>query len=77
MLKHSPHIARHVQSLVIRPEHRRRNPRREYIRTWDCAHVASVLVTGAAKQMDALKCFVWDGEDTLPDDRMWDTLRKR
>ena len=28
-------------------------------------------------QMDALKCFVWDGEDTLPDDRMWDTLRKR
>ena len=77
MLKDCPHIARHVQSLVIRPEHRRRNRRREYIRTWDCAHVASVLVTEAAMQMDALKCFVWDGEDTLPDDRMWDTLRKR
>ncbi|CAL1706879.1 unnamed protein product [Somion occarium] len=75
MLKHSPDIARHVQSLVIRPEYRRQGRKPEYIRTWNNPHVASVLVTAAAPKMDALQSFVWDGEDTLPDDRMWDILR--
>ena len=30
-----------------------------------------------ARHLDALARFEWDGEDMLPDDRMWSELRAR
>ncbi|KAL4243969.1 hypothetical protein ABKN59_010055 [Abortiporus biennis] len=73
MLSRSPWIARHIQSLTIRPE--RRHPGREFLDTRAHALVSSALVADAATYMDALHTFVWDGEDYLPNDRMWARLK--
>lgn len=43
---------------------------------WTRARIVSMLVGDAARSMDALQRFDWDGEDALPDDRMWVQLHR-
>lgn len=76
MLQRHPHISRHVQKLIVHPEKLTRKER-EYARAWDNAGHVSRLVIGATRYLDALNAFEWDGEDMLPDDRMWSELRMR
>ncbi|KAH9949589.1 hypothetical protein B0H21DRAFT_727525 [Amylocystis lapponica] len=70
MLHCTPAVARHVQRLVVRPE---QHPPTQ--RVWDVAGMVSRMVGEAARRLDALRVFEWDGEDMLPDDRMWANLR--
>jgi len=75
MLQRSPEIARHVRKLVIRPEEQMRSKSTRQVRVWDNAGTISRMVGSAAQHLDALQVFEWDGEDMLPDDRMWSGLR--
>ena len=75
MLQRCPKIARHVQKLVVRPEEQRFK-RRQQLRAWDNAGTVSRLVSLAARHLDALQTFEWDGDDMLPDDRMWSSLQE-
>lgn len=75
MFQRCPEIARHVQKLVVRPEKLPNRKRRKLLRAWDNAGTVSRLVAAAARRLDVLQVFEWDGEDMLPDDRMWADLR--
>ncbi|PCH43638.1 hypothetical protein WOLCODRAFT_153691 [Wolfiporia cocos MD-104 SS10] len=77
MLHRCPAVARHVRTLVVRPERRPRHAsrRQDSVRTWETAGVISRRVAAAARSLDALQTFEWDGEDMLPDDHMWSDLR--
>ncbi|EMD37352.1 hypothetical protein CERSUDRAFT_114029 [Gelatoporia subvermispora B] len=77
MLEQCPAVARHVRKLVVRPEKHTKPQRHDVARFWDNARVVSRLVRAAAPNLDALQVFEWDGEDLLPDDRMWHELRTR
>ncbi|OCH92303.1 hypothetical protein OBBRIDRAFT_727011 [Obba rivulosa] len=77
MLQECPATARHVRKLVVRPEKHPKPLRHDASRFWDHARVVSRLVRSAARNLDALQAFEWDGEDMLPDDRMWLELRAR
>ncbi|KAL6306866.1 hypothetical protein BKA93DRAFT_123582 [Sparassis latifolia] len=77
MLQRYPHVARHVRRLVVRPERRNRHDSLPHVREWDKAGMVSRLVVTTARYMDVLQAFEWDGEDMLPDDRMWVELRLR
>lgn len=74
MLQRRPDVARHVRKLVLRPEDQLTG-RKQQVRAWDNAGMISRMVSDAAKYLDALQEFEWDGEDMLPDDRMWSGLR--
>ena len=50
---------------------------RDRLRAWDNAGAVSRAVMKVARHLDALARFEWDGEDMLPDDRMWSELRAR
>ncbi|KAI0769695.1 hypothetical protein BD413DRAFT_694227 [Trametes elegans] len=77
MIARTPQVARHVRRLTVHPEHEP-NPRPcEQYRAWDNAGVVSRCVMRAARNLDALHNFEWDGEDMLPDDRMWAELAAR
>lgn len=76
MLARTPALARHVQKLLVHPESSLKNSQPEFVRSWNHARTVSSLVAAASKHMDALRHFGWDGEDTLPDDRMWADLRR-
>lgn len=78
MLQRSPAIARHIRRLSVHPEEESSShPDRDHVRAWDNAGVVSRCVMKAAPHLDALSQFEWDGEDMLPDDRMWTELRTR
>jgi hypothetical protein len=69
MLYQRPDIARHVQKLVIRPQTKWKKSTMQE----NC--VIAAAVRRAAGSLDALKTFVWDGEDMCPYDDMWFGLR--
>lgn len=71
MLSRNPQIARHVQTLVVRPDHAEQTPRTRY--TPFDGSVISGIVRQAAAHLDALHTFVWDAEE-LPPDNMWLSL---
>lgn len=75
MLAQSPHLARHVRKLVVHPESTGSRRQPKFLRAWNYAHTVSSLVGAACQHMDALHTFSWDGEDSLPDDAMWEELR--
>ncbi|CDO75361.1 hypothetical protein BN946_scf184966.g29 [Trametes cinnabarina] len=77
MLERCPDVARHVRKLAVHPEHESLSRPRDQYRVWDNAGVVSRCVMRAARNLDALHHFEWDGEDMLPDDRMWAELRAR
>ncbi|KAL7281735.1 hypothetical protein ACG7TL_005053 [Trametes sanguinea] len=77
MIERSPDVARHVRKLTVHPEHESLSRPRDQYRAWDNAGVVSRCVMRAARNLDALHHFEWDGEDMLPDDRMWAELRTR
>ncbi|KAI0630286.1 hypothetical protein C8Q77DRAFT_1137332 [Trametes polyzona] len=77
MIERCPEVARHVRKLTVHPEHELTPRPRDQYRAWDNAGVVSRCVMKAARNLDALHSFEWDGEDMLPDDRMWAELRTR
>ncbi|KAI0358361.1 hypothetical protein OH77DRAFT_1518410 [Trametes cingulata] len=77
MIAQYPQVARHVRRLTVHPEHELDPRPRDQYRAWDNAGVVSRCVMRAARNLDALVHFEWDGEDMLPDDRMWAELRER
>ncbi|KAI8993089.1 hypothetical protein BD414DRAFT_412755 [Trametes punicea] len=77
LIERRPDVARHVRKLTVHPEHETHPRPREQYRAWDNAGVVSRCVMRAAPNLDALHHFEWDGEDMLPDDRMWGELRAR
>ncbi|KAI0819964.1 hypothetical protein BC628DRAFT_1413365 [Trametes gibbosa] len=77
MIERCPDVARHVRRLTVHPEHELSPRPRDQYRAWDNAGVVSRCVMRAARNLDALYHFEWDGEDMLPDDRMWAELRAR
>ena len=74
MLGRCPAVARHIRRLAVFPEDESACPR-DRMRAWDNAGAVSRAVMKTAKHLDALAHFVWEGEDMLPDDRMWAELR--
>ena len=78
MLRRCPAVARHVRRLAVHPESDR-GPAAAAgpFRAWDNAGIVSRCVMKLAPHLDALAQFEWDGEDMLPDDRMWTELRAR
>ena len=74
MLERSPDVARHIQRLAVFPEDEPARSR-DRVRAWDNAGIVSRSVLRVARHLDALARFEWDGEDMLPDDRMWSELR--
>ncbi|KAH9858797.1 hypothetical protein C2E23DRAFT_768410 [Lenzites betulinus] len=77
MIERCPDVACHVRKLTVHPEHELVPRPRDQYRAWDNAGVVSRCVMQAAVNLDALAHFEWDGEDMLPDDRMWAELRAR
>lgn len=77
MIERCPEVARHVRRLTVHPEHELSPRPRDQYRAWDNAGLVSRCVMRAARNLDALHDFEWDGEDMLPDDRMWAELRAR
>lgn len=77
MLQRRPDVARHVRRLSVHPEDEVSSRPHEQIKAWDNAGVVSRCVMRVASHLDALSHFEWDGEDMLPDDRMWTELRAR
>lgn len=77
MLLRRPDVARHIRTLSVHPEDELNSRPREQTRAWDNAGVVSRCVVKVAPHLDALSHFEWDGEDMLPDDRMWAELRAR
>jgi len=73
MLSRHSEIARHVQKLVIRPDHAEQSRFRQYAPA--DGSVISTIIKQIAVRLDALHTFVWDAEDLPPDDDMWFTLR--
>ncbi|PIL36119.1 hypothetical protein GSI_01779 [Ganoderma sinense ZZ0214-1] len=76
MLERCPDVARHTQRLAVFPEDEPTRPR-DRVRAWDNAGIVSRCVLKAARYLDALARFDWEGEDMLPDDRMWAELRSK
>lgn len=76
MLQRCPDVARHTQRLAVFPEDESARPR-DRVRVWDNAGIVSRCVMKAARHLDALARFEWNGEDMLPDDRMWVELRSK
>ncbi|KAI0704983.1 hypothetical protein C8T65DRAFT_578005 [Cerioporus squamosus] len=77
MLQRRPDVARHIRRLSVYPEDEVSSRPREQLKAWDNAGVVSRCVMKVAAHLDALSHFEWDGEDMLPDDRMWAELRAR
>ncbi|KAI0645651.1 hypothetical protein C8Q79DRAFT_911439 [Trametes meyenii] len=77
MMQRCPTVARHVRRLTVHPEHEFTPRPRDQYRAWDNAGLVSRCVVKAARNLDALLQFEWDGEDMLPSDQMWAELRSR
>ncbi|KAI0743506.1 hypothetical protein C8Q80DRAFT_1107692 [Daedaleopsis nitida] len=77
MLQRCPDVARHIRRLAVHPEHEVDPRPHDHARAWDNAGIVSRCVMKLAPHLDALAQFEWDGEDMLPDDRMWTELRSR
>ncbi|KII92598.1 hypothetical protein PLICRDRAFT_172671 [Plicaturopsis crispa FD-325 SS-3] len=70
MLARRPDVARHVTRLAVRTC---KDQKRCF---GQCdGYVASAAVRQAARHMDALNTFMWDGEEAPPYDDMWFALR--
>ncbi|KDQ55840.1 hypothetical protein JAAARDRAFT_37263 [Jaapia argillacea MUCL 33604] len=84
MLASNPHIARHVRKLVVRPSS---SPGQGFLsssyqygrrmRSYSPVdgYLVAAAVRQAARHLDALNVFIWDGEDGPPYDDMWFALR--
>ncbi|KAI0342180.1 hypothetical protein BDW22DRAFT_1358325 [Trametopsis cervina] len=77
MLSHTPDLARHVRSLVLRPDPTTLIPSSstpsEDGEDW-CTSI-SYLIMNAAPFMDALHAFEWHSHSGTPVDDMWGVLR--
>jgi len=80
MLYERPHIARHVQKLVVRHGGYTKVPTSVALSSIrsspivDPSHVCAA-VKRVAKRLDALQSFIWGGEDYPWDDDIWLILR--
>lgn len=81
MLYEHPDIARHVQKLVVRqggnlhvPKNDRSSPFPDF--SYADPGCVSVAVKRVATRLDALRSFVWAGEDYPWDDDIWLVLRQ-
>jgi len=72
MLQCRPEIARHVRELVVRPHTNKKA--RQGIAVSALAS-AAVRDTASTMRLDALKKFVWDGEEKPYHEDMWFALR--
>jgi hypothetical protein len=72
MLQRRPEIARHVRELVVRPHTNKKI--RQGIAVSALAS-AAVRDAAATMRLDALKKFVWDGEERPYHEDMWFALR--
>lgn len=79
MLAQTPSIARHVQSLTVHPTSpSRTDPGPSYLyegKKLGLAYAVSDAVRRACVRLDALRHFVWDGEEMPGYDDMWFALR--
>jgi hypothetical protein len=76
MLYARPERARHVRSLSVSPD----SPGGGASSRWGRralpdAYAVSSAVRRAAKHLEVLRCFAWDGEELPPYDDMWFALR--
>lgn len=70
MLANRGDIARHVRKLVVRPDGGKKYG------AYPASGVAvSAAVKKAARKLDALNTFVWDGDEMPACDEMWLQLR--
>ena len=81
MLDKHPNIARHVQKLVLRhggglksPQSVNSSAHRGF--SYPGPSYVCAAVKRAARRLDALRSFVWGGEDYPWDDDIWHILRK-
>jgi hypothetical protein len=72
MLQRQPEIARHVRELVVRPH---TNKKLRQSTAVSALVSAAVRDTAATMRLDALKRFVWDGEERPFFEGMWFALR--
>ena len=77
MLQRCPTLARHIRAPSVHPEDKPSPRPRDQSRIRDNAGLVSRCIMKVAPHLDALSHFEWDGEDMLPDDRMWTELRAR
>ncbi|KAI0747342.1 hypothetical protein BC629DRAFT_1599394 [Irpex lacteus] len=75
MLRDTPSLARHVQSLEIYPDHSPRLGRRD-LEDQDLLNLISALVAEVAPSMDALQTFVWGFSSGESVNAMWNALRQ-
>jgi hypothetical protein len=72
MLQRQPEIARHVRELVVRPHTNKKIRQGTAV---SALASAAVRDTAATMRLDALKKFVWDGEERPYYEGMWFALR--
>ncbi|KAJ8696076.1 hypothetical protein PTI98_005974 [Pleurotus ostreatus] len=72
MLERRPDIARHILKLVIKPEAKSGTQRPRFHEGLASAAVRSIAMS---THLDALRTFVWDGEEMPGNDDMWFALR--
>lgn len=72
MLQCRPDIARHVREMVVRP----RSKKYLYDKIWASDKVSSAVRDAAGTmRLDALRKFVWDGDEKPLHEDMWFALR--
>lgn len=76
MLRDTPSLARHVQSLELYPDHSPRLGQRD-LEDQDLLNLISALVAEVAPSMDALQTFVWGFSSGESVNAMWNALRQR
>lgn len=72
MLQRQPEIARHVRELVVRPHTNGKIRQRAVV---NALASAAVRDAAATMRLDALKKFMWDGEEKPYHEDMWFALR--
>lgn len=77
MLCSNPCLARHVQQLIVYPDHLSPGLPCEYAAGQAMCSSASLLVSQAVLAMDALHTFAWNASWGEPIDTMWTNLRRR
>lgn len=73
MLQRRPEIARHVRELVVRPHTNKKVQQGVAV---SALASAAVRDTAATMCLDALRKFLWDGEERPYHEDMWFALRK-
>lgn len=75
MLHARPDRARHVRSLSLSPDFSSGRTTKWGRSALPGGYLVSAAVRRAAKNLEVLRTFVWDGEELPPYDDMWFALR--